>query len=180
MLSPLITGAASTAMRSRNIHAGGGGKQDNSRLFAEGYFLFGSETEIKRWAVAQMLEIIAVLAPHLDARFATSVDEVTFPSFRLGVNLGRLLVLSPIGQTEFQQPCQRRGNGAYSVMGPLDPREATQTMRTPVGLPITINLSEQSDLNRSDLNWIRNKVVGQEVNNPAAQLFSRDRACLWG
>jgi hypothetical protein len=46
------------------------------------YFLFGSEIEIGNWwAVAQMMELVAAIAPHLDPRFATSIDEVNFPEF---------------------------------------------------------------------------------------------------
>ena len=147
------------------------------------YFLFGSETEIGNWwAVAQMLEIIAVLAPHLDARFATSVDEVTFPEFSPLCEPWMIAGVKPYeGQTEFQQPCQRRGNGAYFGDGTARPEGGNADYVNSRGFTYHNKfVLEQSDLDRSDLNWIRDKVVGQEVNNPCCTINFHETGHAFG
>ena len=137
------------------------------------YFLFGSEIEIGNWwAVAQMMELVAAIAPHLDPRFATSIDEVNFPEFLPLCEPWMIVGVEPHGrQSKLQQPCQRDGNGAYFSDG---------TARSGAGNPnysksrgFTYHnkfVIEQSDMNRSDLGWVRNMTVGQEINNPCCTI----------
>ena len=80
------------------------------------HFLFGDAVDLGDWeAAALMLEVLAVLHPDLDPRFATTIDEVNLPQFHPLCERWMLAGdwMGDADPASDQQPCQRSRNGAY-------------------------------------------------------------------
>ena len=79
------------------------------------HFLFGDTQDLGDWeAAAQMLEILNVIHPDLDPRFATTIHEVSFPQFHPLCE--RWMLVGGRGI----HPCRRGQNSAYFSRGNSD------------------------------------------------------------
>lgn len=136
------------------------------------HFIFGPTQDLGDWhASARMIEILAAIDPDLDPRFATTIDEVTFPQFHPLCESWVIVGVEPFsGQSKLQVPCQRDGNGGYFASGPAGSSER-QNYNIPDGIQSrgflyhnTFVINEV-DLSRQDfLNW--GYKLGDTVNNP--------------
>jgi len=135
------------------------------------HFLFGETQDLGDWeAAAQMLEILAIIHPDLDPRFATTVEEVNFPQFHpvceRWILAGDWMAF---GNSNSNHPCQRNGNGAYFS------DEATRAQNGYSGyqqsrghLYHNTFVIDAEDLSRPDARdeW----TVGANVNNPCCTI----------
>ena len=135
------------------------------------HFLFGDTQDLGDWeAAAHMLEILAIIHPDLDPRFATTVEEVNFPQFHpiceRWILVGDWMAA---GNPNSNHPCQRNGNGAYFS------DESTRAQNGYIGyqrsrghLYHNAFVIDAEDLARPDARdeW----AVGTVVNNPCCSI----------
>ena len=143
---------------------------DYSPVFRTAHF--GETQKLGDWqASARIIEVLNTISPRLEPRFATTMDEVTFPQFHPICEPWIIKGVKPWGnQTKLQAPCQRDSNGAYFASGPADPR-MTEYYNVPPDFESrgfvyynTFFINEQ-DLSRPEIKHFQ-PTLGDEIANP--------------
>ncbi len=128
------------------------------------HFLFGDTQDLGDWEVAaHMLEIVNVIHPDLDPRFATTIHEVNFPQFH------PLCERWMLSGDPWDHPCQRDKNSAYFSDGSTRPQNGYPDYENSRGhLYHNTFVVDAEDLARTDARpeW----TIGTVVNNPCCSI----------
>jgi hypothetical protein len=149
---------------------GFGGILDYSPVFRTAHF--GETQKLGDWqASARIIEVLNTISPKLEPRFATTMNEVTFPQFHPVCEPWIIKGVNPIAnQTKLQIPCQRDGNGAYFASGPAEPDqrdyyEVPPDLKSRGFIYYNTFFVNEQDLSRPELKHFR-PILGDEIANP--------------